>query len=274
MAVDPRRIAVLGAGRIGEALISGLLSSGWREPGDIAASTRREARSIELAERHGIAVSMDNKEAASSAALVVVAVKPQDMDALLAEVGHSLTVEQTVLTVAAATPTAVVERYLANGVPVVRAMPNTPSTVHEGIAGLCAGSNATDEHLTLAEEALAHLGAVVRVPERSMDAVTAVSGSGPAYFALLAEAMIEGGLLLGLSREISTQLVVQTMLGTAKQLRDEKLHPVELREMVTSPGGTTIAAIRELESAGVRAAFLNAIQAAMTRAKELEAEQD
>jgi len=274
MAVDPRRIAVLGAGRIGEALIAGLLSSGWREPVDISASTRREERGLELAERYDIFAKMDNVAAAANAALVVVAVKPQDMDALLTEVGPSLTVEQTVLTVAAATPTAVVERYLADGVPVVRAMPNTPSTVHEGIAGVCAGSSATEAHLTLAEEALAHLGAVVRVPERSMDAVTAVSGSGPAYFALLAEAMIEGGLLLGLSREISTQLVVQTMLGTAKQLRDEKMHPVELREMVTSPGGTTIAAIRELESAGVRAAFLNAIQAAMTRAKELTAEQD
>ena len=274
MAVETRRIAVLGAGRIGEALISGLLSSGWREAADLVASTRRDERAAELAERHGIVAMMDNVEAARDAALVVLAVKPQDMDALLDEVGPSLTVEQTVLSIAAATPTRTVERYLATGVPVVRAMPNTPSTVHEGIAGLCAGANATDEHLTLAEEALAHLGSVVRVPERSMDAVTAVSGSGPAYFALLAEAMIEGGLLLGLSREISTQLVVQTMLGTAKQLRDEKLHPVELREMVTSPGGTTIAAIRELESAGVRAAFLNAIQAAMTRAKELTDEQD
>jgi pyrroline-5-carboxylate reductase len=116
---------------------------------------------------------------------------------------------------------------------------------------------------------LSHLGRVVRVPEQAMDAITAVSGSGPAYFALLAEAMIEAGILLGLSREISTTLVVQTMLGTAKQLRDEKMHPVELRESVTSPGGTTIAAIRELEQAGVRAAFLNAIQAAMTRAREL-----
>jgi len=274
MAVETRRIAVLGAGRIGEALISGLLSSGWREAADLVASTRRDERAAELAERHGIVAMMDNVEAARDAALVVLAVKPQDMDALLDEVGPSLTVEQTVLSIAAATPTRTVERYLATGVPVVRAMPNTPSTVHEGIAGLCAGANATDEHLTLAEEALAHLGSVVRVPERSMDAVTAVSGSGPAYFALLAEAMIEGGLLLGLSREISTQLVVQTMLGTAKQLRDEKLHPVELREMVTSPGGTTIAAIRELESAGVRAAFLNAIQAAMTRARELTDEQD
>ena len=271
MAVDERRIAVLGAGRIGESLIIGLLSSGWRRPDEIVASGRRSERVAELAERHGIATTVDNVEAAAGAALVVIAVKPQDIDALLGEIGPAITTEQTVLSIAAAMPTSAIEQRLASGVPVVRAMPNTPSTVHEGIAGLCAGAHADDPHVTLAEEALAHLGSVVRVPERHMDAVTAVSGSGPAYFALLAEAMIEAGLLLGLSREISTQLVVQTMLGTAKQLRDERMHPVELREMVTSPGGTTIAAIRELESAGVRAAFLNAIQAAMTRARELAA---
>jgi pyrroline-5-carboxylate reductase len=274
MTIDSRRIAVLGAGRIGEALIAGLISSGWRAPADITASTRRPERVTELTERYGIDVTASNVEAAAGAALVVVAVKPQDIDALLGEIGTAITPDQIVLTVAAATPTATIERHLAAGVPVVRAMPNTPSTVHEGIAGLCAGAHADDAHVTLAEEALAHLGSVVRVPERHMDAVTAVSGSGPAYFALLAEAMIEAGLLLGLSREISTQLVIQTMLGTAKQLRDEGLHPVELREMVTSPGGTTIAAIRELESAGVRAAFLNAIQAAMVRARELAAGAD
>jgi pyrroline-5-carboxylate reductase len=274
MTVDERRIAVLGTGRIGEALIAGLLSSGWREPDEIAATSRRDERVEELATRYGVRATTSNVEAVAGAALVVVAVKPQDIDALLGEIGTAITAEQTVLTVAAATPTATIERHLAAGVPVVRAMPNTPSTVHEGIAGLCAGAHASDADVTLAEEALAHLGRVVRVPESAMDAVTAVSGSGPAYFALLAEAMIEAGLLLGLSREVSTQLVVQTMLGTAKQLRDEGLHPVELREMVTSPGGTTIAAIRELESAGVRAAFLNAIQAAMTRARELTAAQD
>jgi pyrroline-5-carboxylate reductase len=196
-------------------------------------------------------------------------VKPQDIEALLGEVGPLVSPEQTVLTVAAAIPTAYIEARIADGVPVVRAMPNSPSTVHEGMAGIAAGAHAGEPQLALAEEVLMHLGRVVRVPENAMDAITAVSGSGPAYFALLAEAMIEAGILLGLSREISTTLVVQTMLGTAKQLRDEKMHPVELRESVTSPGGTTIAAIRELEQAGVRAAFLNAIQAAMTRAREL-----
>ena len=269
MAVDERKIAILGAGQIGEALISGLLSSGWRTQAELSASTRREERADELRERHGIDVTLSNAEAASGAALVVVAVKPQDIEALLGEIGPLIQPEQTVLSIAAAIPTADIERHLAPGVPVVRAMPNTPAVVHEGMAGVCAGAHADEEHLTLAEEALRHLGAVVRVSEPYMDAVTAVSGSGPAYFALLAEAMIEAGILLGLSREVSTQLVVQTMLGTAKQLRDLKMHPVELREMVTSPGGTTIAAIRELEQAGVRAAFLNAIQAAMDRSREL-----
>ena len=207
----------------------------------------------------------------AGAGVVVIAVKPQDFDVLLGEIAPAVSAEQTVLSIAAAIPTSAIEQRLPAGVPVVRAMPNAPATVHEGIAGVCAGAHAGDDQVALAEEVLAHLGGVVRVPERYMDAVTAVSGSGPAYFALLAEAMIEAGILLGLSREISTQLVVQTMLGTAKLLRDEQMHPVELREIVTSPGGTTIRAIRELERAGVRAAFLNAIQAAMERSRELAA---
>ena len=224
MTVDPRKIAILGAGKTGEALLTGLLSSGWRSVAEVSASTRRQERADELRERHGVDVTLSNAEAVSGAALVVVAVKPQDIETLLGEIGPLIQPDQTVLSIAAAIPTAAIER---------------------------------------------HLGSGVRVSEPYMDAVTAVSGSGPAYFALLAEAMIEAGILLGLSREVSTQLVVQTMLGTAKQLRDLKLHPVELREMVTSPGGTTIAAIRELEQAGVRAAFLNAIQAAIDRSREL-----
>jgi pyrroline-5-carboxylate reductase len=266
-----RRIAILGAGKIGESLLAGLLSSGWRKPADIIVTGRREERIEELNERHGVEATLDNAAAVADAGLIVIAVKPQDFDVLLAEVGGLIAPEQTVLSVAAAIPTAQIEARLAPGVPVVRAMPNAPALVHEGIAGICAGAHADDKHLDLAEEVLTHLGAVVRVPETYMDAVTAVSGSGPAYFALLAEAMIEAGILLGLGRESSTQLVVQTMLGTAKLLRDEQMHPVELRETVTSPGGTTIRAIRELEQAGVRAAFLNAIQAAMERSRELAA---
>ena len=261
-----RRIAILGAGRIGEALLSGLVSAGWS---DIVATSRSEARAAELHERYGVTATTSNTDAVTGADVVVISVKPQDIDALLEQIAGAVTPAQTVVSAAAAIPTAHIEERLPDGIPVVRAMPNSPSTVHEGMAGIAAGAHAADEHLAAAEDVLTHLGRVVRVPESSMDAVTAISGSGPAYFALLAEAMIEAGLLLGLSREISTTLVVQTMLGTAKQLRDERMHPVELREAVTSPGGTTIAAIRELEQAGVRAAFLNAIQAAMTRAREL-----
>jgi pyrroline-5-carboxylate reductase len=268
-----RTIALLGAGKIGESLLAGLLSSGWRTPDEIVATGRREERIRELAARHGVRTTTSNTEAVAGAGIVVIAVKPQDFETLLGEIGGLLTPEQTVLSVAAAIPTAQIEARVAPGVPVVRAMPNAPSLVHEGMAGICGGAHVADEHLALAEEVLSHLGSVVRVPERAMDAVTAVSGSGPAYFALLAEGMIEAGILLGLSREVSTQLVVQTMLGTAHLLRDEKMHPVELREGVTSPGGTTIRAIQELENAGVRAALFNAIQAAMERSRELAAGQ-
>ena len=271
MAVNARRVVVLGAGTIGEALIAGLLSGGWREPSEIVATGRREERVDELREKLGVEATLSNADAVADAALIVIAVKPQDFDVLLEEIGAVVTPEQTVLSVAAAIPTVAIEERLPDGVPVVRAMPNAPATVHEGIAGMCAGAHADEPNLALAEEALEHLGAVVRVPEPYMDAVTAVSGSGPAYFALLAEAMIEAGILLGLGRDVSTQLVVQTMFGTAKLLRDEHMHPVELREKVTSPGGTTIRAVLELEQAGVRAAFLNAIQAAMDRSRELAA---
>ena len=264
-----RRICVLGAGKAGEALVAGLLSSGWAKPADIVATARHQERIDDLSERYGIEGTLDNVAAVKGAEVVVIAVKPQDIEALLGDVGDALEASQTVLSIAAAIPTELIERHVGDGIPVVRAMPNAPVTVHEGMAGVTGGANATEEHIALAEEVLGSVGRSVRVDEAYMDAVTAVSGSGPAYFALLAESMIEAGILLGLSREVSTDLVVQTMLGTAKLLRDEKMHPVELREMVTSPGGTTISAIRELEQAGVRAAFLNAIQAAMKRSREL-----
>src|ERR687886_825553 len=207
MALDQRRVAIIGVGKIGESLLAGLLSAGWRTPTEIVGSGRREERVAEIAERYGVATTLSNPEAVAGAALVVIAVKPQDFEVLLGEIGGPPAPEQTVLSIAAPIPTATIEQRIADGVPVVRAMPNAPATVHEGIAGVCAGAHAGEEHLAIAEEALAHLGAVVRVPEQYMDAVTAVSGSGPAYFALLSEAMIEAGILLGLGREVSTQLV-------------------------------------------------------------------
>jgi pyrroline-5-carboxylate reductase len=267
------RLAVLGAGKMGEALIAGLVASGWRKPDDIVATARSAERLEALAASYGVDTTLSNAEAVAGAEVVVLAVKPQDVESLLGDVSPHLGSGHTVLSVVAAITTSFIEARLAGPVPVVRAMPNTPSIVHEGMAGIAAGRHATDDHVGLAREVLSHVGRVVTVPESYLDAVTAISGSGPAYFALLAEAMIEAGILLGLAREMSTELVVQTMLGSAKLLRDEHMHPVELREMVTSPGGTTIRAIRVLEQSGVRAAFLNAIQAAMERSQELAAGQ-
>lgn len=264
-------LAVLGCGKLGEILISGLIGSGWRSPEQLFVTARRSERAEELSARYGVNASTSNPGAVKEAQVLVVAVKPQDMDSLLSEIREAVTPGHLIVSVAAAIPTRFIERRLADGVPVVRAMPNAPAQVREGVAAICPGSHATDEHLKVAEDVLTHVGSVVRLTEPYMDAVTAVSGSGPAYFALLAEAMVDAGIMLGLSRSVSTQLVVQTMLGTATLLRDAQMHPVELREAVTSPGGTTIMAIRELEQAGVRAALLNAIQAAMERSQTLAA---
>jgi pyrroline-5-carboxylate reductase len=262
-------LAILGGGKMGQALLGGLLASGWRKAEDVIVTGRRRERLDELESAYGVRTSSDNASAVAGAELIVVAVKPQDIEGLLSEISSQLTPDQTLLSFVAAIPTAFIESRLESEVPVVRAMPNTPSVVHEGMAGISAGKFAGPENLELARDVLNHVGRVVTVGEEYLDAVTAISGSGPAYFALLAEAMIEAGILLGLSREISTDLVIQTMLGSAKMLRDEHMHPVELREMVTSPGGTTTRAIRVLEQSGVRAAFLNAIQAAMERSQEL-----
>lgn len=262
-------LAILGCGKIGEILAEGLVASGWRTSDQIIVTARREERVKELADRHGFRATTSNPEAVRDARVLVIAVKPQDMETLVTQIVGDVTPAHLLITIAAAIPTRFLEKRIPVEVPVVRAMPNAPSQVRQGIAAICPGTYATDEHLKIAEEVLSHVGRVVRLTEPYMDAVTAVSGSGPAYFALLAEAMIDAGIMLGLSRVISTDLVVQTMLGTAQLLRDEKMHPVELREAVTSPGGTTIMAIRELEQAGVRAALLNAIQAAMERSREL-----
>ena len=266
---DVARLALLGGGKMGQALLGGLLASGWRQPDEIIVTARRKERLEELASKYEVQTSTDNAAAVAGAEVIVIAVKPQDMESLLSEVSSQITPDQTLLSFVAAISTDFIENRLEYQVPVVRAMPNTPSVVHEGMAGISAGKYADDANLDMARDVLNHVGRVVTVDEEYLDAVTAISGSGPAYFALLAEAMIEAGILLGLSREISTDLVVQTMLGSAKMLRDEKMHPVELREMVTSPGGTTTRAIRVLEQSGVRAAFLNAIQAAMERSQEL-----
>jgi pyrroline-5-carboxylate reductase len=264
-----RHTAFLGGGKMAEALISGLIRSGGRSPEEMMVTCRRDERARELAGKYGITATLVNAEAARWADVLVLMAKPQDMEAMLAQIREHVGTGDLVVSFAAGIRTSFVEKHLPDDVPVVRVMSNVPVMVDEAMSVITPGRAATDAHLAVTEELLGYVGRVLRLNETHLDAVTATSGSGPAYFFLLAEAMIEACILLGLSRDVATDLIIQTMLGSAKMLRDTGKHPVELREMVTSPGGTTIAAIRHLEEAGVRAAFLNAIDAARKRSEEL-----
>jgi pyrroline-5-carboxylate reductase len=259
-------LAVLGAGKLGEALLSGLLRAG-RPPADVLVVVRRPERAKQLEERYGVRAAPAAE--AATADVLVVTVKPQDIDGLVDELAPHVRPTSLVVSLAAGIPTAYYAKKLADGVPVVRVMTNTPVLVDEAMSALSAGAHAQERHLALTEELLRPVGKVVRVPEAQQDAVTALSGSGPAYFYYLVEAMIDAGILLGIPRAVAADLLVQTALGAAVMLRDAGEHPVKLREAVTSPAGTTINAIRELEKHGVRAALLDAIEAARDRSAEL-----
>jgi pyrroline-5-carboxylate reductase len=263
-------IAILGAGKMGEALLSGLLRAG-RSAGDVTAVVRRPARAEELTEAYGVRV-ISAEEAAKTASTLVVAVKPQDMARMLDEIAGSVSPSQLVISVAAGITTSFIERRFPVEVPVVRVMSNTPVLVDEAMSVISAGAFAAEAHLRLAEELLSPVGKVLRIPESQQDAATALSGSGPAYVYYLVEAMVDAGILLGMPRRTALEMVTQAVYGAATMLRDSGEHPVILREAVTSPGGTTISAIRELENHGVRAAFLAAIEAARDRGRELGAE--
>ncbi|GII93622.1 pyrroline-5-carboxylate reductase [Sinosporangium siamense] len=260
-------IAILGTGKMGEALMSGLLRAGFK-PGQIMVTARRPERAAALRESYGVQV-VSNVEAAKSAETIILTVKPQDMAGLLAEIGPYVPAGRLVISAAAGITTAFVESRLGDDVPVVRVMSNTPVLVDEAMSVISAGAHAGEEHLRHTEELLNPVGKVLRIPESQQDAATALSGSGPAYFFYLVEAMVDAGILLGMPRAAALDMVTQSIVGAAIMLRDSGEHPVILREAVTSPGGTTIAAIAELERHSVRAAFLAAIEAARNRGREL-----
>jgi pyrroline-5-carboxylate reductase len=261
-----QRIAVLGAGKMGEALLSGMLRSGTAV-GEVVVTARRPERAATLRERYGVEVV--STAAAAGAETLILTVKPQDMGALLDELAPHCPADRLVVSAAAGITTSFVESRLAEGTPVVRVMSNTPVLVDEAMSAISAGAHATEEHLARTEAIFAPVGRTIRVPESQQDAVTALSGSGPAYFFYLVEAMTDAGILLGLPRQVAHDLIVQTAIGSAVMLRDSGERPATLREAVTSPAGTTINAIRELENHGVRAAMLSALEAARDRGREL-----
>lgn len=261
--------AIIGAGVMGEALLSGLVRAG-RRVDDLLVGEKRPERAAELEERYGVAVA-GNVEVTEKAETVCLVVKPQDMGDVLEEIAPVVRRGQLVVSLAAGITTTFIESHLPDGVAVVRVMPNTPALVDEGMAAIAPGSHCDEEHLAEAEALIASTGRVLRVPEKQLDAVTAISGSGPAYLFFVVESMIEAGVHLGLPRATATELVIQTVIGSAKMLRETGEHPVVLREQVTSPGGTTASALRELEIHKVRAAFLAALEAARDRSRELAA---
>ena len=262
-----QRVAVLGTGKIGEALVSGLLRAG-KPAGEVLVTARRPERAAQLHATYGVDV-VSNAEAAAKADTLMLMVKPQDMAALLDELAPHVPAGKLVVSGAAGITTQFISSRLAEGVPIVRVMTNTPVLVDEAMSAISAGAHATEEHLARTEEIFAPVGKTIRVPEAQQDAVTALSGSGPAYFYYLVEAMTDAGILLGLPRAVAHDLIVQAAIGAAVMLRDSGEHPVKLREAVTSPAGTTIAAIRTMEDHGVRAAMIAALEAARDRSQEL-----
>lgn len=262
-----RTTAIIGAGVMGETLLAGLLRAGWSAT-DLIAADRRDFRREEIAARYGVRTA-SSAEAVRDADTVILVVKPQDIPEVLPEIRQNLRPDAVVVSLCAGVPTGQLEASLPHGVPVVRVMPNTPAQVDEGMAAISGGAHASTEHLELVTVIMSAVGKAVIVPEKYQDAVTAISGSGPAYLYFVVEAMIDAGVLLGLPRDLSTTLVSQTMYGSAKLLVESGEHPTVLRERVTSPGGTTAAALRELEVHRVKAAFITAMEAARDRSERL-----
>ena len=264
-----RKIVFVGGGNMGEALIAGLLRSGHWKPSQLIACDIRQDQLIKLQLRYKVRASADNRWAVREADIVLLAVKPQHMQRVLEEVGPVIRQNQLVLSIAAGITTSFIEKFLAKRVPVVRVMPNTPALVGLGMAGLACGRYARRFHESTARAIMETVGKVVTVAERDMDAVTAVSGSGPAYVFYVAEAMKGAGVHLGLAPDVADQLVRQTVKGAGVLLSLSHEEARTLRERVTSPGGTTEAALKVMEAAKVRATFMKALRSARDRSKEL-----
>ncbi len=264
------RLGFVGAGAMSRALLDGLLGRGLVTPAAVTVTNRRNDRVLaELRDRYGVGATRDKEALAAASDVLVLAVKPHDVAEALAELRPFLRREQLLISVAAGVPTRALEELVPQGMAVVRAMPNTSSRVKESATALCGGRWADEGSLALAEEVFAAVGRVSRVPEGLLDAVTAVSGSGPAYVYLLAEALIRAAVRLGLDPQVARELVVQTVAGAGRMLAETGAEPAELRRQVTSPNGTTAAALRVFEEGGFLGLVEEAVRAAAARAREL-----
>jgi len=268
--LDSKRIAVLGAGNIGGALIGGILKGGVADRAHLIATVRTLERAEDLAAKYSITVTAGcNREAAASADLIIAAVKPSTLPEVLKEIREVLSENQILISLAAAVPIALIEDLVGKRMPIFRAMPNIPVVVEEGATAIASNKAAASAQRQLVENIFRAVGVVVFVDEQMMHAVTALSGSGPAYVYMVIEALIAGGLKMGLSREVPTKLAEQTVLGAAKLVRETMLHPAILRDQVITPGGVTISAIHELEKHGLRSMLISAIETATHHSENL-----
>lgn len=264
------KLGIIGGGVMGEALLSRLLVQKVYSPDEVLVSEPQPQRQDFLSQQYGVSVTADNQVVASQAEVLLLAIKPQFFGAVTNALEQN-TLEhgqQLVISILAGTPLQRLEAAFPRQ-PVIRAMPNTPATIGAGMTAIAPGQHATTEHLQLAQRIFTAVGEVAEVPESLMDAVTGLSGSGPGYVAVMIEALIDGGVAAGLPRAIATKLALQTVRGTAELLQTTKLHPAELKDRVTSPGGTTIAGIAQLEQSGFRSALIEAVRAAYRRSQEL-----
>jgi pyrroline-5-carboxylate reductase len=260
------QFGIIGGGVMGEALLSRLLAQGVYQPEEVLVSDPQTQRRDMLAELYGVQITADN-QAVIAAPVLLLAIKPQVFDAVVNQL-ESRNSSQLVLSIMAGVTLQRLQSAFP-GQPIVRSMPNTPATVGAGMTAIAPGQFAQPEHMQLAQRIFAAVGEVAEVSEGLLDAVTGLSGSGPGYVAVMIEALIDGGVAAGLPRAIATQLAIQTVRGTADLLQTKGIHPAQLKDQVTSPGGTTIAGIARLEQAGFRSAVIEAVRAACQRSQEL-----
>jgi pyrroline-5-carboxylate reductase len=264
-----KRIAFLGTGNMAEALVKGLLRAGTADASEIVCSEPRAERREEIASRYGVKVCAENLAAAEEGQIVVLSVKPQTMEDLLDEIAPAIDHSKLVISIAAGVPIAAIARKLGAGVRIVRTMPNTPALVGAGATALARGAHATAADLEQARALFQSVGVAVVVEEHHLDAVTGLSGSGPAFLFLVIEALADGGVKVGLARPVAMALAAQTVLGSAKLVLESGEHPGRLKDQVTSPGGTAIAGVHALEAGGLRSALIAAVEAATRRSHEL-----
>jgi pyrroline-5-carboxylate reductase len=264
-----KKIAFLGGGNMAEALIRGLIASGTARPDQVLAADVSADRLEQLKKIYGISIHRTNSDAVRAAGIVILSVKPQVIDKVLAEIAPAVDGTKLVISIAAGVPVTKIEQALPAGTPVVRVMPNTPALVLAGAAALAAGTSATADDLALSQSIFNSVGRSVVVEEKLMDAVTGLSGSGPAYVFMIIDALSDAGVKAGLPRQLALELAAQTVYGSAKMVLETKEHPGKLRDMVTSPAGTTIEGLHALEKGKLRATLMNAVEAATARSKEL-----